>query len=153
MDTSRETAVEEFVERMGLIAEGDGLSRIAGRIMGLMVIEGGPLSFAELAQRLEVSRGSVSTNTRFLERLGVIERVARRGDRQDYFQLATAPYVRLLEGSVDRMMKAHGVVAHAKEQLSDNDGDTQRRLDELASFYEGLGNSFRELAKRFSGES
>lgn len=153
MDKSRETAVEEFVERMGLIAEGDGLSRIAGRIMGLMVIEGGPLSFAELAQRLEVSRGSVSTNTRFLERLGIIERVARRGDRQDYFQLATAPYVRLLEGSVDRMLKAHSVVANAKDQLADKDGDTQRRLDELASFYKELGNSFRELAKRFSGES
>jgi len=153
MDTSAQTAVDEFVERMGLIAEGDGLSRTAGRIMGLMVIEGGPLSFAELAQRLEVSRGSVSMNTRFLERLGVIERVARRGDRRDYFQLAPKPYVRLLDGSVDRMMKAHSVVALAKAQLSETDGDARRRLDELASFYEGLGNSFRELARRFSGES
>jgi DNA-binding transcriptional regulator GbsR (MarR family) len=51
MNASRKAVVEEFVERMGLVAEGDGLPRIAGRIMGLMVIEGGPLSFAELAQR------------------------------------------------------------------------------------------------------
>lgn len=110
MNTSRKAAVEEFVERMGLIAEGDGLSRIAGRIMGLMIIDGGPLSFTELAEQLAVSRGSISTNTRFLEHLGVIERVARRGDRQDYFQLATAPYVRLLQGSVDRAMKALSIV-------------------------------------------
>lgn len=135
---------------MGLVAEGDGLPRIAGRIMGLMVIEGGPLSFSELAQRLDVSRASISTNTRFLERLGVIERVAQRGERRDYFQLATAPYVHLLQGPVDRMMKAHAVVAHARDQLSVTDEGTRRRLDELGVFYEELGNSFRELAKRFS---
>lgn len=152
MNTSRKAAVEEFVERMGLIAEGDGLSRIAGRIMGLMIIDGGPLSFTELAEQLAVSRGSISTNTRFLEHLGVIERVARRGDRQDYFQLATAPYVRLLQGSVDRAMKAHGVVSEARDQLSMTDEGTKRRLDELGAFYEELGNSFRDLAKRFSGE-
>lgn len=148
MNTSRKAVVEEFVERMGLVAEGEGLPRIAGRIMGL--IEGGPLSFAELAQRLEVSRASISTNTRFLERLGVIERVAQRGERRDYFQLATAPYVHLLQGSVDRMMKAHAVVVHARDRLSVTDEGMRRRLDELGAFYEELGNSFRELAKRFS---
>lgn len=150
MNISNEATVEEFVERMGLVAEGDGLPRIAGQIMGLMVMDGGPLSFAELAERLEVSRASVSTNTRFLERLGVIERVARRGDRRDYFQLATAPYVRLLQGSIDRMMKAHAVVAHARDRLSGTDEGTRRRLDELGAFYEELGNSFQELAKLFS---
>src|SRR5690554_2530342 len=133
MNASRKAVVEEFVERMGLVAEGDGLPRIAGRIMGLMVIEGGPLSFAELA-----------------ERLGVIERVAQRGERRDYFQLATAPYVHLLQGSVDRMMKAHAVVVHARDRLSVTDEGMRRRLDKLGAFYEELGNSFRELAKRFS---
>lgn len=152
MDILKTTAVEEFIERMGLIAEGDGLPRIAGRIMGLMIIDGGPLSFTELAEQLAVSRGSISTNTRFLEHLGVIERVARRGERQDYFQLATAPYVRLLQGSVDRAMKAHEVVAQARDQLSMTDEGTKRRLDELGAFYEELGNSFRDLAKRFSRE-
>jgi len=152
MDTSRNAVVEEFVERLGLIAESDGLPRIAGRIMGLMIIDGGPLSFAELAGKLAVSRASISTNTRFLEHLGVIERVAQRGERQDYFQLATAPYVRLLQGSVDRAAKAHGVVADARDQLSVKDEGARRRLDELGAFYEELGNSFRDLAKRFSRE-
>ncbi len=152
MDTSKNTTVEEFVERMGLIAEGDGLPRIAGRIMGLMIIDGGPRSFKELAEQLAVSRGSISTNTRFLEHLGVIERIAQKGERQDYFQLATAPYVRMLQGSVDRAVKAHSVVAHARNQLSVDDEGARRRLDELSAFYEELGNSFRDLAKRFSRE-
>src|SRR5690554_3527689 len=111
MDTSRNAVVEEFVERLGLIAESDGLPRIAGRIMGLMIIDGGPLSFAERAGKLAVGRASLSTNTRFLGDLGVIERVAQRGGAQDYFQPATAPYGRLLQSSVDRAAKGHGVVA------------------------------------------
>lgn len=150
MGTARETVIQEFIDQMGLVAEGEGLSRIAGRIMALLVVEGGPLSFADLAQRLEVSRGSVSTNTRLLERLGVIERVALRGDRQDYFRLATAPYERMLDGLAQRAAKAHSVVARAKAGLPASDRAAQRRLAELGAFYEALGGSFRKLSKRFS---
>lgn len=149
MNISKEAAVEEFVESMGLIAESDGLPRIAGRIMGLMIIEGGPCSFSELAERLEVSRASISTNTRFLERIGVVSRVTLRGERQDYFQLATAPYARLLQGSIDRMAKAQAVVTDARGKLTMIDKAASGRLDELAAFYEELGNSFQSLAKTF----
>lgn len=135
---------------MGVIAESDGLPRIAGQIMGLVVLEGGPLSFAEIADKLKVSRGSVSTNTRFLERLGVIERVARRGDRQDYFQLSPAPYGRLLQGSADRLNKAVSVVEQAKAGVSPSDRSARRRLNELAKFYGALSKTFEELAQRFS---
>lgn len=121
--------------------------------MGLMAIDDDPCSFSELAERLEVSRASISTNTRFLEHIGVIERVARRGERQNYFQLAAAPYVSLLQGSIDRMAKAHGVVAHAKDQLPMLDEAAKRRLEELGTFYKELGSSFEGLAKRFLAKS
>lgn len=141
-----------FIDRMGLVAEADGLSRIAGRIMGLMVVEGGPLSFAQIAERLAISRASVSTNTRFLERIGVIERVAVKGERQDYFQLAKAPYARLLEGSVARIKKAQSVVADAKAELNPQDETRRRRLEQLGAFYEALSESFEDLVARFEDQ-
>jgi DNA-binding transcriptional regulator GbsR (MarR family) len=144
-----EDKLDTFIDQMGLVAEADGLSRIAGRIMGLMVIEGGPLSFSEIAERLDISRASVSTNTRFLERVGVIERVMVKGERQDFFQLAKAPYARLLEGSVNRIKKAQDVVADAKTALAPEDTARQRRLDELGAFYEALAVSFADLVARF----
>lgn len=98
-----EAAAEEFIEGMGLTAEADGLPRIAGRMWGLFVIEGGPCSFAELAERLQVSRGSISTNARLLRDFGILERVSRPGDRQDYYRLAENPYGALLHGYADRM--------------------------------------------------
>ncbi len=138
MKEHEEQVIEQFVERIGLIAQADGLPRIAGRIMGLLVIHGGPFSFAELAQRLQVSRGSISTNSRLLENLGVIERVARPGDRQDYFQIRSDPYVELLKGSLGRLRKAREAVADTQRKLPDGWADTQTRLADLDAFYKGL---------------
>ncbi len=138
MQQSNEQVIEAFVERVGLIAQADGLPRIAGRIMGLLVIHGGPFSFAELAKRLQVSRGSISTNSRVLENLGVIERVTRPGDRQDYFQIRSQPYVELLKGSLGRLYKAREAVAGTRRKLPADWSDTQTRLADLEAFYGGL---------------
>jgi len=142
MEQETEDAIAEFVERMGLITQADGLPRIAGRIMGLMVVHGGPFGFTELVERLSVSRASISTNTRLLEDLGIIERTATPGDRQDYFRLSPRPYPRMLRGVVGRMRRARGVVEHAQAALPDDLSGAQERLAELDAFYEALIESF-----------
>lgn len=138
MNNDTDIAIEEFIERLGLIAQADGLPRIAGRIMGLLVIHGGPFSFAELGEQLKVSRGSISTNTRLLENLGIIERVARSGERQDYFQMCSNPYQQLLRGLIKRLDKATEAVAEATEKLPEDWTDTQTRLAELSTFYKNF---------------
>jgi DNA-binding transcriptional regulator GbsR (MarR family) len=142
MEHDTEQAISEFVERMGLITQADGLPRIAGRIMGLMIVHGGPFGFTELAERLSVSRASISTNTRLLEDLGVLERIAVPGDRQDYFRLSRQPYARMLRGFVERMHRAREVVGGAQEALPDDLVGAQERLAELDAFYEALIESF-----------
>ena len=74
--------------------------------MGLMIFDGKAYSFGDLAIELQVSRGSVSTNARLLEQMGIIERVAKAGDRQDYFQLADDPYVNILTGVLEALNTA-----------------------------------------------
>ncbi len=135
-------AIAEFVEQMGFILQAEGLSRIAGRIMGLMIMHGGPFGFNELSERLSVSRASISTNTRLLEDLGVIERTAAAGDRQDYFRLSRQPYARMLHGVVRRMRRAREVVEGTQEALPQDMEGAQDRLNELDAFYEALIESF-----------
>jgi DNA-binding transcriptional regulator GbsR (MarR family) len=142
-----EAVISEFVEQLGLIGEADGLPRISGRILGLLVIYGGPLSFTEIAQRLQVSRGSVSTNTRLLEHFGIIERVARSGERQDYFSLAPDPYYRLISGISERKRRAQAIVNKAKDALPLNWSDAKKRLASLSSFY-GLVSEVSETLSR-----
>lgn len=131
------SATESFIERVGLSIESDGLPRIAGRMLGFMVLHGGPMSFSELAERLQVSRASICTNARILSMLGVIERVSLPGDRQDYYRLAEAPYARLICGYLERKRQMLAIVREAQQALStDSEPERNRRLEEMAVFYE-----------------
>ncbi|MGG4604054.1 GbsR/MarR family transcriptional regulator [Paenalcaligenes sp. Me131] len=103
-------AREQFIERNGLQAEASGMPRIAGRLIGIFLLDGGPISFAELAERLQASRASISTNTRLLERVGIIERVSVRGKRQDFFQLHSNPFTLAIEHSIRESLRFNGYV-------------------------------------------
>ena len=143
MTKSVKIAVDHFIEQMGMITQSEGMPRISGKIFGLLLIEDGPFSFGEIAERLEISRGSVSTNTRLLENLGIIDRVSKMGDRCDYFQLAHDPYTKLLKGTSQRMEKSIMVVQEARSELPKNWAKSQARLQNLEHFYsEYLKNTF-----------
>jgi len=137
-------ARELFIERNASQAETSGLPRIAGRLIGIFLLDGGPISFAELAERMQASRASVSTNTRLLERLGIIERVAMRGERQDFFSLRANPFLIVLEQSiadcqrfttyVDELLAASPLPAEATarlQQAQDFHAVTAQTLQEL----------------------
>jgi DNA-binding transcriptional regulator GbsR (MarR family) len=98
----RDDAVE-FIEGMGRRFEEEGVPRIAGRMFGLMMVNEEPCSLDEMAEVLQVSKGSVSSNARLLEQWGVAERTTRPGDRRDYYQLADDMPVRMLERQIAQM--------------------------------------------------
>lgn len=141
----------KFTERISIVAQADGIPRIAGRLIGLMVLEAGPFSFSDLATRLEVSRASISTNTRLLENMGVIERIGKPGDRQDYFQLAKDPYAKLLHGLVFRMNKAEQLVGATQNDLPK--GDHQKRLKELRAFYRDMIKAYQQIIERMEDDA
>jgi DNA-binding transcriptional regulator GbsR (MarR family) len=138
-------AIECFIERIGLSVEADGLPRIAGRIMGFFVIHGGPVSFTELADRLQVSRGSVSTNARLLASLGIIEKISLPGDRQNYYQLSERPYVRLIEGYIKRQQDMEAVVKEVQAKMPTTMKATRTRLRELQAFYKTAAEQLQQL--------
>ncbi|RDV39647.1 hypothetical protein DV096_03530 [Bradymonadaceae bacterium TMQ3] len=78
----------EFIERFGLLFEEDGAPRIAGRIFGLALIEDRALTLDDMAESLQVSKASISTNTRLLDGMGLLERTTVPGDRHTYYRLA-----------------------------------------------------------------
>lgn len=82
----RTTPRDQFVVLMEDIARQDGMSPIAGRILGYLMMSDTAVAFADLAKALSISRGSVSENTNFLEELGLIARCRIDGDRRDHFR-------------------------------------------------------------------
>lgn len=148
--SSDQAAISAFIERMGLSAQGDGLPRIAGRILGYFIIHGGPTSLSDLAEELKVSRASISTNARMLRELGVLDATAVPGDRQDYYQLAPRHYLRVLEGYVQRMGVLGESLRTAKADIDDSHTQTQARLADMHRFVDTARAQTRDLIKQLS---
>ena len=67
---------KHFVEDISLFFEQMGLPRMAGRILGVLLISGPPeQSINDLCEVLQASKSSISTNARLLTETGLIERV------------------------------------------------------------------------------
>lgn len=80
-------AKQRYIEEMGLAMAAFGLPRMWGRIFGALLVADPPEQTAEeLAATLKASRGSISTATRMLEQVRLIERVSKPGQRKDYFR-------------------------------------------------------------------
>ena len=158
MDGSRDidTLRAEFVEKIGLVAQGEGMARIAGRIFGLLIWEGEAIAFGDLAETLQVSRGSISTSARLLEERGLIKRVARPGERGDYFQLAADPYGPLIEGAARRSERARAEIDDTIAALPSGAGAgteaLRERLGAYASFYGTLSDRLALAARDLSSK-
>lgn len=142
--SASQQAREQFIERNGLQAEASGVPRIAGRLIGIFLLDGGPISFAELAERLQASRASISTNTRLLERLGIIERVSIRGKRQDFFQLHNNPFALAVEHSIRESLRFSGYVDELLEH-GDLSADATARVQAAQDFHKATVMALENL--------
>lgn len=132
-----------FVERFGVI--NDNLPRTASRMFALFLVEGGPFSFSQLAERLQVSRGNVSMSSRMLEQAGMIERITRAGDRQDYFQVVEQPWHRMIEHEIAKQQKARSYAATLLATNPDLPADARHRIDELVALIDGAIRSMSSM--------
>ena len=74
--------IEVFIRAASLI----GLPRSVGEIYGLLFCAQAPQTFDELAERLGISRGSVSQGLKFLRQLGAVKVHYVAGSRKDHYQ-------------------------------------------------------------------
>jgi DNA-binding transcriptional ArsR family regulator len=131
-----EPALERFVEELGMQFELEGgTPRMVGRVFGwLLVCEPSEQSAAELAERLQASKSSISTATRALLRMGVIERVRIRGERFDRFCALPQVWDEYLWRE-DQFSAPRRVLRLGIEALGDESATRRARLEELDSIY------------------
>lgn len=112
-------AQARLVERFGILADHAGMSRIAGRIIGLLIQHPGDFSIDEIAHQLAVSRASVSTEARRLLDAGVVERVGRPGDRKDYYQISPWHFLHDMEHRLASMQELVRLLDEARRGSTD----------------------------------
>jgi DNA-binding transcriptional regulator GbsR (MarR family) len=144
-----EEAVRDFIERIGLLAEAEGLPRIAGRILALLLLEEEPSSLDEVVEKLQVSKGSVSTNVRLLERFGIIERVSIPGDRRDYYQIGEDPWERMYVVARERQRRVLVAMEEGAQLLPPTRAAGRRRLRDWTGFYSFLLEQMEEKIEQW----
>lgn len=76
------STIEVFIRAASLI----GLPRSVGEIYGCLFCAQSPQTFDDLAERLGISRGSVSQGLKFLRQLGAVKVHYVAGSRKDHYQ-------------------------------------------------------------------
>lgn len=127
--------VEHFIERMGILGETEGLSRIAGRIFGFLLLSPSSCSLDDLAAELGVSKASVSVDARRLEQLGYLERGSRPADRRDYYLISADVFTRSLEQRMTRFREFRSLIEEART-LPVRHAAVRKRLDDLEAAYD-----------------
>ncbi len=143
------SAVSAFIEQMGLASEANGFSRIAGRMIGYLLIEDRPHSLDEIVEQLQVSKGSVSTNARLLEHYGIIERHSIPGDRRDYYRIGERPWEKMNELFRERLLRNLQVFEKGLAEIPAEMTDTRRRLQTWHSFYTFLLEDIEHKLRRW----
>ena len=128
--------VEQFIESIGLYFETYGLPRVCGRIVGLLMVTGAPLSLDEIAAALQVSRASVSTNARLAASTGLAERVGVPGDRRDYYRLGDDPWERRIRVDIEAVARLRGIAERGLEALPPDQEAARAKVRELLDLCE-----------------
>lgn len=148
-----------YAEEVGLLFERWGLPRTAGRIWGwLHVCDPPHQSAQQLAQALSASKGSISTNTRLLENLGLLERAGVPGSRQSHYRIAPGGLEKMLRRRLTGAAQARELAERGLEILAAEGPERARRLREKRDFYsfmerelEALLQHWEERKRRTSG--
>ncbi len=153
MNDERQFEEKHFVEEVGLFFEQSGMPRMAGRILGwLLISDPSHQSTDQLAEALMASKGSISTMTRLLIRIGLIERTSLPGERHDYFRLKPNAWHQMLKDSLVQVAAARQLAEHGLELLEGKAHVNRLSLEEMHNMYAFFERELPALLERWEQE-
>jgi DNA-binding transcriptional regulator GbsR (MarR family) len=122
----------EFVEEMGQFLGSIGMTPMAGRMWGfLLICEPPEQTAAQIAEALHASRGAISGTARLLAGPGLIRRSTRPGDRREYFSAPAEALDSMLAsaGAIYRQMRE--MAERGLTAMADRPPEARARLQEF----------------------
>lgn len=155
--------MSDVVDRLGRFFEKNGLPRMAGRVMGYLLVCSPPeQTFDELVAAVGASRSSVSVASQLLLRLELIERFGVTNDRRDRYRLSADAWTVMLRQDVTAARELKQLAERGLRSVKGRSQVQRERLQEMREFYAFLEESLvpllaawdrRRAAKTRAGES
>jgi DNA-binding transcriptional regulator GbsR (MarR family) len=144
---------KHFIEDISLYFEQMGLSRMAGRILGVLLISNPPeQSITDLCEVLQASKSAISTNARLLDEMGLIKRVPSPMPRQVYFHFMPGGWVVFMRMRMRLMASLHQIAERGLELLEDEDPAIRARLQEAHDMFSLIEEQLPALLERVEAE-
>jgi DNA-binding transcriptional regulator GbsR (MarR family) len=144
---------KHFIEDISLYFEQMGLPRMAGRVLGVLLICDPPAqSLTDLCEILQASKSSISTTTRLLIEMSLIERTASPVPRQVYFQFKPGGWVVFIRQRLRLWASLHEIAERGLELLQDQDPALRERLQEAHDMFSLIEDELPALLERVETE-
>lgn len=141
-----------YIEDSGILFEQLGMTRMAGRVFGLLIIsDRESLSFDQICEVLDASKGSISGTTKQLTQTGLIRPITLPGDRKTYFRITEMELGDLIKSKMQMFSKLSGMLASGR-QIKDQEDDLSRWLLEASTFYSWVGDEMDKIIDKWHKE-
>ena len=125
-------AEERFVEEMGQVLASYGMTPMAGRMWGwLLICEPAEQTAAEIADALQASRGAISGTARLLANAGLVRRSTRPGDRKEYFSAPAEALDSMLMSAASLYRQMRRIAERGLAAIEDRPAESKARLEEF----------------------
>lgn len=149
----RQVEKQHFVEEIALNFEEIGIARMAGRILGWLLISSSPHQSADqLAEALQASRGSISTMTRMLIQADLVERIGIPGERRDYFRVKPGIWSQLLQDKMEQVTYLHQLAERGLELMEGGAPELKQRIQDMHDLYSYVEQELPLLLERWELE-
>lgn len=140
-----------FIEDIGLYFEQMGLPRMAGRILGALLISDPPhQSISEIGERLHSSKSSISIMARLLMERGLIERVASPVPRRDYYRFKRGGWIVYMRQWLGLMSGLHQITERGLALLTDKPDELKQRLQEAHDLFSNIEQEFPPILEQIA---
>jgi DNA-binding transcriptional regulator GbsR (MarR family) len=145
---------KHFIEDIGLFFEQMGMPRMAGRILGVLLIADPPAqSITDIAGTLVASKSSVSVMARLLVENGLIERVAAPVPRRDYYRFKPGGWIHYMRRWLALMSELHRIAERGLALLDDKPPELQHRLIEAHDLFSMVEERFPAILLELEHQS
>lgn len=144
---------KHFIEDISLYFEHMGLPRMAGRVLGVLLISKPPeQSLNDLSEVLQASKSALSTTTRLLAEMGLIERVSSAKPREVAFRFKAGGWVVFMRMRLRLMASLHQIAERGLELLKNEPAALREHLQEAHDMFSLIEEELPALLRRIEKE-
>jgi DNA-binding transcriptional regulator GbsR (MarR family) len=141
-----------YIEEFGLLFDQMGVTRMAGRVFGYLIVsDEEAVSFNQIKDALQASKGSISGTLKQLRQMGMIEALSLPGDRKTYFRISNIQIGDILKSRIKQFTQFAEILERGIE-LKAKEDKTHHWLSEASTFYNWAGDQIEEIIDQWDND-